>query len=86
MAQGSNPRCVNNRIAGIHQAKQALAEARERREQANTAYGQMMESGYPRGEARATIVNERKSAQAAFDAADRHYNAELEGGMGPASP
>lgn len=76
---------MNSRIAGIHQAKQALGEARERKERANAAYGQMMKSGYPRGEARAKIVNARKSAQDAFDAADRHYNAVLEGGVGPAN-
>ena len=76
---------VKGQIAAIHQAKQALAEAREQSTQADTAYGRMMESGYPRGEARAKIVNDRKRAHKELEAAKQRYGAALDGGVGPAS-
>jgi hypothetical protein len=84
-ARAGPPASVNGQRASIHQAKRKLAEARERSARADSAYGTMMERDYPRGEAREKIAYERKQAHLALDAAEKEYDAALNGGAGPAS-
>jgi hypothetical protein len=57
--------------ARILLARQNLLRAEARAEAARTAYGDMMESNYPRGQARIRIVNERDASLKAFEEAKR---------------
>jgi hypothetical protein len=79
------PASVNAQRASIHQAKLKLADAREQSARANSAYGTMMERDYPRGEAREKIAYQRKQAHQTLAAAEKEYDAALNGGAGPAS-
>jgi len=83
--RGAPPASVNSQRVSIHQAKLKLADARERSARADSAYGTMMERDYPRGEAREKIASERKQANQALAAAEKAYDAALNGGAGPAS-
>jgi hypothetical protein len=55
--------------ARVLMARKNILQAEARARAARTAYGDMMESDYPRGEARIRIVNERDAAFKAFEQA-----------------
>jgi hypothetical protein len=59
----------------VLQARKRLLRAEKRAEAAQTAYGNMMMSNYPRGEARIRIVNERDAAMEALEEAKRELTA-----------
>ena len=54
------------------------ATAAHRLETANAAYSQMMSRGYPAGEERAKIIQERDAARTAYEQANARYTALLE--------
>jgi hypothetical protein len=60
-------------------ARKNLVRAQKRAEDARSAYGKMMQTNYPRGAARARIVEERDSSMHAFEEAKRALSA-AEGG------
>jgi hypothetical protein len=56
----------------VREARQAVAEARERSEAAEIAYARMRTHNRPRGAAKAAILAERDAARQALDEAERH--------------
>ena len=61
--------------AAFTKAGKALSLARGRLEAANAAYSKMMARGYPRGEAKAAIIQERDRARSAAARAASEYRA-----------
>ena len=57
------------------EARAELAAAEKRTLAADTAYGEMKISNYPRGEARRQIVEERLTARAALERVRAHLEA-----------
>jgi hypothetical protein len=83
-APGSSP--LDTQLAEVHAAKQGAEAARQRVAKAENAYGIMMDTDYPRGEARLLIVDERKLARKELKASQQRYDEALSGGVvGPAS-
>ncbi len=63
--------------AKAQSAREAVLVAQQRVKQANAAYSTMMTSGYPQGDARAAIVQERDAAGRAYQQASAGYTAML---------
>jgi len=84
-AESTSSHRMSSQLANVHAAKQQVIAAKKRAATADDAYSQMMETDYPRGEARLKIVDERKLAHESLERAERNYDAALNGG-GPASP
>jgi len=63
--------------AKAQSAREAVLVAQQRVKQANAAYSTMMTSGYPQGDARAAIVQERDAAGQAYQQASAGYTAIL---------
>jgi len=61
--------------AQAREAKGIIVAAEERLREANKAYGSMMQSDYPRGEARARIIAERDAAESSLNEAWAYYGA-----------
>ena len=56
-------------------ARDKVVRAEERAERARTRYGDMMQANYPRGAARARIVDERDESEAALEEAEHALHA-----------
>jgi hypothetical protein len=67
-------------------ARQRIAAAEQRLDQANAVYGNMMARSYPRGEAKQRIIDERDAAQSALDAARAELAAIEEGAAEAGDP
>lgn len=63
--------------AQAQSARQAVVVEQQRVKQADAAYSSMMTSGYPQGDARAAIVQERDAAQQAYQQANARYTSIL---------
>ena len=63
--------------AKAQSARQAVLVEQQRVQQANAAYSSMLTRGYPQGDARAAIVQERDAAAAAYQQASARYDAIL---------
>lgn len=63
--------------AQAQSARQAVLVEQQRVKQADAAYSSMMTSGYPQGDARAAIVQERDAAQQAYQQANARYTSIL---------
>jgi hypothetical protein len=63
--------------AKAQSAREAVLVAQQRVKQANAAYSTMMTSGYPQGDARAAIVQERDAAGQNYQQASAAYTAIL---------
>jgi len=74
---------LDSQIDSIHEAKLAVTTAKERLARAEAAYSEMLTSGYPRGDARQEIIDERDQARADLEAAEKRYDEIL---RGPARP